>query len=253
MLGNGRTIINLRQAAIPMTATRRYDNALKRDPGRKKISCALTSVEVEKLMQILAEEFPNPKSALEFKNPFELLCAVVLSAQATDASVNLATPALFKAAPDAKSMAELGEEGIAPYIKKIGLWRAKSKNLAALSKILCEKYGGDIPDSFDELIALPGVGSKTANVVLNVAFGHPTIAVDTHIFRVCVRTGLCPLKNAREVEQALPAIIPEQHKPQAHHRLLFHGRYVCTARNPKCQSCVINAICRYKNKTTDGK
>ncbi len=200
-------------------------------------------------MGALAAEFPNPRPALHFRNPFELLCAVVLSAQATDASVNLATPALFGKAPDPWSMAALGEEGIAPFIKAIGLWRAKSRNLAALSKILCDKHGGQVPDDFDALVSLPGVGSKTANVVLNVAFGHPTIAVDTHIFRVCVRTGLCPLKDAKAVEQALPSIIPDGHKQEAHHRLLFHGRYVCTARNPKCAQCCIRQICRYKDKT----
>lgn len=201
------------------------------------------------MMAALEEEFPNPKPALKFKNPFELLCAVVLSAQATDASVNVATPALFKAAPDPRSMADLGADGIAPFIKSIGLWRAKSKNLAALSEIICEKHGGDVPDDYEALVALPGVGSKTANVVLNVAFGHPTIAVDTHIFRVCARTGLCPLKNASAVEKALPSIIPDRFKQEAHHRLLFHGRYVCTARSPRCGKCCISGICRYPSKT----
>ncbi len=233
-----------------MTAARTYDSAGGLDHGRKKISCALSPSEVASLMDALAREFPNPRPALVFKNPFELLCAVALSAQATDASVNLATPALFKAAPDPEAMAALGEDGIAPYIKSIGLWRAKSRNLAALSKILCERHGGQVPDDYDALVALPGVGSKTANVVLNVAFGHPTIAVDTHIFRVCARTGLCPLKNAQAVEKALPSIVPDEHKQEAHHRLLFHGRYVCTARSPKCATCCIREICRYKHKTS---
>ena len=200
-------------------------------------------------MEALAREFPNPRPALVFKNPFELLCAVVLSAQATDASVNLATPALFKAAPGPEAMARLGADGIAPYIRSIGLWRAKSRNLAALSAILCQKHGGQVPDDYAALVALPGVGSKTANVVLNVAFGHPTIAVDTHILRVCQRTGLCPLKDAASVEKALPSIIPDEHKQEAHHRLLFHGRFVCTARSPKCAACCIRGICAYKDKT----
>ncbi|MDY6322786.1 MAG: endonuclease III [Succinivibrio sp.] len=196
-------------------------------------------------MLALSAEFPNPRPALVFKNVFELLCAVVLSAQTTDAAVNTVTPALFKAAPDPQAMAALGQEGIAPFIKKLGLWRAKSKSLCALSKILCDKHSGRVPDDFKALTALPGVGTKTANVVLNVGFGHPTVAVDTHVFRVCCRTGLCPLKNAREVEQALPDLIPAEFLQEAHHRLLFHGRFVCTARAPKCPQCPLKELCRH--------
>lgn len=194
-------------------------------------------------MQILEQEFPSPKPALNFKDPFELLCAVMLSAQATDESVNRATPALFKAAPDAKAMAKLGESGIVPYIKAIGLWRAKSKNLALMSQILVDDYDSQVPDDFKALISLPGVGEKTANVVLNVAFHHPTIAVDTHIFRVCNRTGLCIGKDALAVQRQLPSIIPDEFKMEVHHRLLFHGRFVCTARNPKCEICPLAKIC----------
>ncbi len=195
------------------------------------------------LMKILAQEFPSPKPALNFKNPFELLCAVMLSAQATDESVNKATPALFKVAPDAKAMAELGEYGIVPYIKAIGLWRGKSHNLALMSKILVDDYDSQVPDDFKSLISLPGVGEKTANVVLNVAFHHPTIAVDTHIFRVCKRTGLCLGKDALAVQRELPSIIPDEFKMQAHHRLLYHGRFVCTARNMQCERCCLAKLC----------
>ncbi len=194
-------------------------------------------------MKILEQEFPSPKPALNFKNPFELLCAVMLSAQATDESVNKATPALFRAAPDAAAMAKLGESGIVPYIRAIGLWRAKSRNLARMSQMLLDDYDSQVPDDFKSLICLPGVGEKTANVVLNVAFHHPTIAVDTHIFRVCQRTGLCIGKDALAVQRELPSIIPDEFKMEAHHRLLFHGRFVCTARRPQCGSCPLAGLC----------
>ncbi len=194
-------------------------------------------------MKILEQEFPSPKPALNFKNPFELLCAVMLSAQATDESVNKATPALFRAAPDAAAMAKLGESGIVPYIRAIGLWRAKSRNLARMSQMLLDDYDSQVPDDFKSLIGLPGVGEKTANVVLNVAFHHPTIAVDTHIFRVCQRTGLCIGKDALAVQRELPSIIPDEFKMEAHHRLLFHGRFVCTARRPQCGSCPLAGLC----------
>ena len=208
------------------------------------MSTILPEDRIFQLMQILERDFPSPKPALNFKNPFELLCAVMLSAQATDESVNKATPALFKVAPDPKSMAKLGEDGIAPYIKAIGLWRGKSKNLALMSQILVDDYDSQVPDDFKALIALPGVGEKTANVVLNVAFHHPTIAVDTHIFRVCRRTGLCIGKDALAVQQELPSIIPDEFKQEAHHRLLYHGRLVCTARNPHCDNCSVAVLCK---------
>ena len=205
--------------------------------------------EVDRFFAILAERDPEPQTELEYANPFTLLVAVVLSAQATDASVNKATPALFAVAPTPASMAGLGEEGIAPYIKTIGLFNAKARNLAALSRILVEKHGGQVPRDREALEALPGVGRKTANVVLNVAFGDPTIAVDTHIFRVANRTGLAPGKTPRAVEDGLETIVPAKWKRHAHHWLILHGRYVCKARRPDCAVCAVRELCRYEAKT----
>ena len=223
------------------TAT--YDSAKDAQSGRKKISTELRPGEIRALMLALSAEFPNPRPALVFKNVFELLCAVVLSAQTTDAAVNTVTPALFKAAPDPQAMAALGQEGIAPFIKKLGLWRAKSKSLCALSKILCDKHSGRVPDDFKALTALPGVGTKTANVVLNVGFGHPTVAVDTHVFRVSNRIGLVREKNVLDTEKALMRTIPENRWTDTHHCLIFHGRNCCTARKPHCEECCIAALC----------
>lgn len=226
------------------------DNAkLKRNlqfaqPECNKKSCILTSADRSAIFAALANAHPHPQSELVFHNPFELLCAVVLSAQATDSSVNKVTPALFAAAPDAASMAALGPEGIAPYIRTIGLWRAKAGYLSNLSAQLQERFQGQVPSTFEELISLPGVGSKTAKVVLNVAFGQPVVAVDTHIFRVCQRTGLCIGKDAHAVEEQLPFFIPEQYMKEAHHYLLLHGRYVCTARRPQCLNCIIAQWCK---------
>lgn len=191
----------------------------------------------------LSCQYINPESELDFKNPFELLCAVVLSAQATDASVNLVTPYLFEKAPDPEKMAALGADEIGKIIKSVGLWKNKSQNLVKLSLMLTEKYGGNVPQSYEELIKLPGVGSKTAKVVLNVAFHVPTIAVDTHIFRVSRRTGLCPGKTVKEVEENIVPLIDEQYLLNAHHYLLLHGRYVCTARKPDCENCCIKDLC----------
>lgn len=216
----------------------------------EKNSTVLSAGQRRELMLRLKKSIPDPRSALNFHNPFELLCAVVLSAQATDVSVNKITPGLFAAAPDARAMAALGEEKIARIIKSIGLWRAKSRNLAGLSSQLCEKYGGKVPQTYAELAALPGVGSKTAKVVLNVAFGQPCIAVDTHIFRVCCRTGLCPGKNAAAVEKKLPELIEDEFKLQAHHLLLLHGRHVCKARSPCCDGCVIASLCLTRRAQT---
>ena len=198
-------------------------------------------------MRLLQDQNPNPKSELEFKNTFELLCAVVLSAQATDASVNKATPALFKAAPDPKSMAKLGAEGIAPYIQSIGLWKNKAKFLAQLSQALLDKHDGKVPGSFDELVALPGVGSKTAKVVLNVAFGQPFIAVDTHVYRVATRTGLCLGKCPGQVEERISPLVAEPFLKEAHHYLLLHGRYNCTAQRFEghCDKCVVAKYCKH--------
>lgn len=203
----------------------------------------LSEKAIETMFARLAQAHPNPKSELNFRNPFELLCAVVLSAQATDVSVNLATPALFKAAPTAKEMAALGADGIAPFIKTIGLWRAKAQYLAQLSAILEEQYGGEVPQDYAALIKLPGVGSKTAKVVLNAAFGEPTVAVDTHIFRVANRTGLCCGRTASAVEAAIVPFIPPQYLKDAHHYLLLHGRYVCKAARPDCAHCILNDLC----------
>jgi len=192
---------------------------------------------------------PNPTTELEYRNPFELLVAVVLSAQATDKSVNLATRRLFAVAGTPERIAALGEEGLIPYIQTIGLFRTKAKNVAKLAQILLEQHGGEVPRSREELEALPGVGRKTANVVLNTAFGEPTIAVDTHIFRVANRTGLAPGKNVDEVEQRLEKFVPDEFRKDAHHWLILHGRYVCKARKPECWRCTIAPWCEFRPKT----
>ena len=192
---------------------------------------------------------PNPTTELEYRNPFELLVAVVLSAQATDKSVNLATRRLFAVAGTPEKIAALGEEGLMPYIQTIGLFRTKAKNVAKLAQILLEQHGGEVPRSREELEALPGVGRKTANVVLNTAFGEPTIAVDTHIFRVANRTGLAPGKNVDEVEQRLEKFVPDEFRKDTHHWLILHGRYVCKARKPECWHCTIAPWCEFRPKT----
>ena len=195
---------------------------------------------------------PEPKGELRYKNPFTLLVAVVLSAQATDAGVNKATPALFAAADTPEKMAALGESGVKKFIKTIGLFNSKAKNIAALSKILTEKFGGRVPHDREALESLPGVGRKTANVVLNIAFGEPVIAVDTHVFRVANRTGLALGKTPHDVEEKLLKIIPKKYLHHAHHWLILHGRYVCTARKPDCPRCLIRDLCAFKEKTVDG-
>ncbi len=202
-----------------------------------------------KFMERLAKRMPAPKSELEYESPFTLLVAVVLSAQATDAGVNKATPALFKAANTPAKMVKLGEARIRNYIKTIGLFNTKAKNVYNLSKILVEQHGGEVPRDRETLQTLPGVGRKTANVVLNVAFGEPTIAVDTHIFRVGNRTGIAPGKTPEEVERGLEAIVPTKWKHGAHHWLILHGRYVCKARKPLCGACVVRDLCEYPAKT----
>lgn len=204
--------------------------------------------EREPFMAALAEAHPDPKSELDFTTPFELLVAVVLSAQATDKGVNLATAKLFPVANTPRAIADLGVEGLIPYIQTIGLFRNKAKNVVALSKIIDEEYGGVVPEDFDKLVALPGVGRKTANVVLNVAFGHPTIAVDTHIFRVCNRTGFAKGKTPDEVEEKLHKVVPEKFLKNAHHYLLLHGRYCCKARSPECEYCPVAKFCNAKEK-----
>jgi len=198
----------------------------------------------------LAKANPNPETELHFRTPFELLVAVILSAQATDASVNKATPALFAAAPTPEAMLALGEDGVREHIKTIGLFNTKAKNLIKTCRALVEQHGGQVPRDREALEALPGVGRKTANVILNTAFGEPVIAVDTHAFRVANRTGLAPGRNVREVEDRLMAVTPDEFKHNAHHWLILHGRYVCKARKPDCPICVIRDLCEYKGKTT---
>ena len=192
---------------------------------------------------------PHPKTELAYRPPFELLVAVVLSAQATDKSVNLATAKLFPVANTPAKMVELGEARLMEYIKTIGLFRTKAKNVIQLSCLLLEKFKGEIPRNREDLESLPGVGRKTANVVLNTAFGEPTMAVDTHIFRVANRTGLGPGKDPLEVEQKLLKFTPPEFLQDAHHWLILHGRYVCVARKPKCPECTIRDLCDYRNKT----
>ncbi|MGE0384236.1 MAG: endonuclease III [Gammaproteobacteria bacterium] len=191
---------------------------------------------------------PEPASELNFRNPFELLIAVILSAQATDASVNRVTPALFAAAPDAPALAALGERRARGIIKTIGLFNTKARNIVRTAQLLVERHGGRVPADRSQLEALPGVGRKTANVILNVAFGQPTIAVDTHIFRVSNRTGLAPGATPLAVEQGLIAAVPEPFKNDAHHWLILHGRYVCTARKPRCGECVVRDLCAWDGR-----
>jgi endonuclease-3 len=191
---------------------------------------------------------PQPRGELEHINPYTLLIAVVLSAQATDAGVNKATPALFAAADTPAKMVALGEPRVRELIKTIGLYRTKAKNVIALSEKLVAEHGGEVPHDRDALEALPGVGRKTANVVLNIAFGEPTIAVDTHIFRVANRTGLAPGKTPLEVETRLMQVVPAKYRLHAHHWLILHGRYVCIARRPLCESCIIADLCRWPGK-----
>jgi len=209
----------------------------------------MTSAEIEEAFRRLQAALPEPKGELEYINPFTLLVAVVLSAQATDAGVNKATPALFAVADTPEKMVALGEARVRDYIKTIGLFNTKAKNVVALSKLLLEQHGGEVPRTREALEALPGVGRKTANVVLNIAFGEPTIAVDTHIFRVGNRTGMAPGKTPFEVEMKLEQVVPDKYKRHAHHWLILHGRYVCLARRPSCEKCVIADLCKWPGKT----
>jgi endonuclease-3 len=192
---------------------------------------------------------PHPQTELVFGNPFELLIAVILSAQATDKSVNLATGKLFSVANTPQSILALRENNLLPFIQSIGLFRNKAKNIIATCRMLIEQHGGEVPRTREELEQLPGVGRKTANVVLNVAFGEPTIAVDTHIFRVANRTGLAPGKDVISVEHKLMRLTPEEFRKDAHHWLILHGRYCCKARNPACPACPIRDLCEYRHKT----
>jgi endonuclease-3 len=192
---------------------------------------------------------PAPTTELHFSAPFELLIAVILSAQATDKGVNKATGPLFRAAPTPAAMLALGEAGLKDYIKTIGLYNTKARNILATCRLLVEHHGGEVPRTREALEALPGVGRKTANVILNTAFGEPTIAVDTHIFRVANRTGIAPGRNVLEVERKLLEVVPDEFKRDAHHWLILHGRYTCVARKPRCPDCLIADLCEYPDKT----
>lgn len=203
----------------------------------------------EEIFRRLKAAIPEPRPELKYSSPFELLVAVILSAQATDVGVNKATAKLFPVANTPEKMLKLGEQGLKRYIQTIGLYNSKAKNLIKTCRILVDEYNGEVPRRREALEKLPGVGRKTANVVLNTAFGEPTIAVDTHIFRVCNRTGLAPGKTPRQVEDKLTRYTPDEFKQNAHHWLILHGRYTCKARKPNCPQCVINDLCEYPDKT----
>ena len=205
--------------------------------------------DIQRLFERLRAANPTPHTELAFGSPFELLVAVVLSAQATDRSVNLATPGLFKAAGTPGAMLKLGRRGIERHIRRIGLYRTKAKNILGACARLVTEHGGEVPATREALERLPGVGRKTANVILNTAFGEPTIAVDTHIFRVANRTGLAPGKDVLAVEHKLLEIVPPAFRRDAHHWLILHGRYVCKARQPACRTCLIRDLCGFKHKT----
>jgi endonuclease-3 len=219
------------------------------NPTTRRRAKALSAAEVTEVFTRFQAANPVPKGELNYVGPFTLLIAVVLSAQATDAGVNKATPALFKLADTPQKMVALGEDRVRDLIRTIGLYRTKAKNVVALSRNLVTEFGGVVPRERAALESLPGVGRKTANVVLNIAFGEPTIAVDTHIFRVGNRTGMAPGRTPEEVEAALERVVPDEFKHHAHHWLILHGRYVCKARRPECWRCVIADICRYPDKT----
>jgi len=204
---------------------------------------------IVELFRRLRELNPHPTTELDYSTPFELLIAVILSAQATDVGVNKATRKLYPIANTPQAILALGEAGLKRYISTIGLYNAKAKNVIATCRILVEQYAGEVPRARDALEALPGVGRKTANVVLNTAFGEPTIAVDTHIFRVANRTGLAPGANVRIVEERLNRVVPDEFRQDAHHWLILHGRYVCKARKPECPVCAINDLCAYRHRT----
>jgi len=209
----------------------------------------MNSAKCRAIFETLREVNPNPTTELEYSSPFELLIAVLLSAQATDVGVNKATRLLFPVAHTPQQMLDLGEAGLIEYIKTIGLYKTKAKHVMETCRILVERHGGKVPPVREALEALPGVGRKTANVVLNTAFGQPTIAVDTHIFRVSNRTGLAPGKNVDAVEQKLLKVVPKEFLHDAHHWLILHGRYVCKARKPECWHCAIEPLCEFKEKT----
>lgn len=212
---------------------------------------ALKRAQIDEFFRRLSERNPEPQTELEYSNPYTLLVAVVLSAQATDVGVNKATKALFEKADNPAAMLALGEAVVRDHVKTIGLFKTKAANVIKLSEILVQKHGGQVPHSRDALEELPGVGRKTANVVLNVAFGEPTIAVDTHIFRVSNRTGLAPGKDVEAVEQALLKRVPKTWRLHAHHWLILHGRYICKARKPDCGACIVRDLCGFQAKVLE--
>ena len=231
-----------------MAGTNSKNAPVAKSAARRRLP-APESARIEEIFARLASANPEPKGELHYTNPFTLLVAVVLSAQATDAGVNKATPALFALADTPQKMVALGEERVRDAIKTIGLFRAKAKNVVALSRLLVERHGGEVPRTRDALTALPGVGRKTANVVLNIAFHEPVIAVDTHIFRISNRLPLAKGATPEAVEAGLERVVPEKYLLHAHHWLILHGRYVCKARKPECARCVIADLCRFKGKT----
>jgi len=208
----------------------------------------MNKAEITEIFRRFSIKKPHPKIELDYTNPFELLVAVVLSAQATDRGVNRVTPALFAVANNPAGMVALGEDKLKEYIKSIGLFNTKAKNIIAMSKVLVEKFDSKIPGTLEALESLPGVGRKSANVMLNCIFGYHTIAVDTHVFRVSNRIGFCKTKNPLQTEQALIKKVPAEYKERAHHWLVLHGRYICKARKPECGKCIIDDICRFKDK-----
>ena len=218
-------------------------------PRRRAVGKVGEVARVEAIFERFAAANPHPEGELQHQNLFTLLVAVVLSAQATDAGVNKATASLFRRVDTPQKMLALGEDGLIEHIKTIGLFRAKAKNVIGLSRLLMERHGGEVPHDRAALEALPGVGRKTANVVLNIGFGEPTIAVDTHIFRVSNRLPLAPGKNVVEVEAGLERVVPDRFKRHAHHWLILHGRYVCKARRPECGRCLLSDLCRWPEKT----
>jgi len=239
--------LDRRPARLQDVASKRKPRkGLKRKLGKR---AKLSEAAISEIFRRFAAANPEPKSELEYKNPFTLLVAVVLSAQATDAGVNKATRALFKVADTPEKMLRLGENKLREYIKTIGLYRNKARNVILLSRQLIDAHGGNVPREREALEALPGVGRKTANVILNVAFGEPTLAVDTHVFRVANRTGLSDGKTPAAVEEDLLRVIPPEYALHAHHWLILHGRYVCKARRPECPTCLIRDLCLYDAKT----
>ncbi|MBI1648567.1 endonuclease III [Hyphomicrobium sulfonivorans] len=239
------------KADVVATKKKPSGPAKTRSPGRPRSRgrTRLSPEAIEEMFHLLEQDNPEPKGELEYVNPFTLLVAVVLSAQATDAGVNKATRALFKIADTPEKMVRLNEEGIREYIKTIGLYRTKARNVLELSRQLIANHGSEVPRAREALEALPGVGRKTANVVLNIAFGEPTMAVDTHVFRIANRTGLSSGRNPLEVEEDLLRVIPQRYALHAHHWLILLGRYVCKARKPECPRCVVREICLFEPKT----